>query len=279
MFTTKLMKFVIFYEFKEINNPEELVNQIKELFEKKSVKGTVLIAREGINGAYTVIDENHETVINYFKELGIKDFKIQETNKHQFDKTKIRFKEEILTLKQDINMNDKAEYVEAEQLKKWIDNNEVLMVDMRNDYEAKIGHFENAIKPNISRFRDLPKFVALLEQYKEKKIVTYCTGGIRCEKATAYMKKKGFKNIYQLHGGIIRYGEIVGNTHWKGKCFVFDNRLTIDIGTGAPPISNCKHCNKDSSQYAQCVNQECDKLFVVCNNCNDQLCDSCFTSI
>lgn len=278
MFITKQMKFVIFYEFKEINNAEELVNEIKELFEKQAVKGTVLIAREGINGAYTVIDENHEAVINYFKDLGIKDFKIQDTNTHQFDKTKIRHKEEILTLKQDINMKDKAEYVEAEQLKEWIDNNEVLMVDMRNDYEAKIGHFENAITPNITRFRDLPKFVELLEPYKEKKIVTYCTGGIRCEKATAFMKKQGFKKIYQLHGGIIRYGEKVGSAHWKGKCFVFDNRLAIDIGNGAAPISNCNHCNNHSSQYAQCINQECDKLYVVCQNCNDKLCNNCITT-
>jgi UPF0176 protein len=143
----------------------------------------------------------------------------------------VKARPEIITLNKDVDMNQKGEYIQPEELKALLDNNEdIILFDGRNQYEAKFGTFHGAITPDVNTFKEFPEFIANnLQDKKDKTIVTFCTGGIRCEKLTAYMKQEGFSNVKQLHGGILTYGKEVGGKHWDGECFVFDERLSVDM--------------------------------------------------
>jgi UPF0176 protein len=140
-------------------------------------------------------------------------------------------------------------------------------LDARNDYESRVGRFKNAITPNIKTFREFPKVLSELDGKKDKKILMYCTGGIRCEKASAFLKKEGFNNVYQLHGGILNFSKTFPNTIWEGKCFVFDKRLISEVNEGEKPITQCELCGLDCDLYKNCRNRECDKLTITCLNC------------
>ena len=170
-----------------------------------------------------------------------------------------------------------------------IKNNSVIILDARNYYEYKLGRFKNAINPNIKTFREFPKFV---EEFKKnfkgdneknkhgnkkikQKIVMYCTGGIRCEKASAYMKEQGFENVYQLDGGIINFCQQLPNTIWEGKCFVFDKRLMSDLNQNNKPITRCVNCNELCDLYRNCKNLECDDLVIQCVKCQEKLQGCC----
>jgi UPF0176 protein len=143
-----------------------------------------------------------------------------------------------------------------------------VIIDTRNDYESKVGKFKGAIIPPIATFREFPSFVKNLNLPKDTKILTYCTGGIRCEKASAYMVKEGFKNVSQLHGGIIKFCQALPNNPvWEGQCFVFDNRLSSPIGQDKKQINNCTHCNQPSDLYRNCKIKSCNKLIFICNSC------------
>ncbi len=156
--------------------------------------------------------------------------------------------------------------------------NDFIVLDARNYYEYNLGRFKKAINPNIKTFREFPRFVEKFKKDKEnkkKKIVMYCTGGIRCEKASAYMIKNGFKNVYQLEGGIINFCQQFPNTVWEGKCFVFDKRLMTDINQNNKPISRCVNCHQFCDLYRNCKNVECDKLIIMCVRCQEKLQGCC----
>ena len=168
-----------------------------------------------------------------------------------------------------------ANYISPEKLEKWFDRGEdFIIIDARNDYESKVGKFKNALTLPIENFRDFPKAVEKFENLKDKKIVTYCTGGIRCEKASAYMKSKGFKNVLQLEGGIINYVDKFPGKHFEGACFVFDDRLTADTGS-KEKLGKCEICETPCSDYTDCYNLDCDKLFICCENCREKMNNTC----
>ncbi len=267
---------ILFYKYVDMGSEEVLKKfQIRHLAlcKRLNLKGRVLIASEGINGNLTGEDKNIE---EYKKELH-KDpkfsdieFKEGPTANHNFRKLFVRIKKEIVTSGFGIDTTNKGKYVEPEELKQWYDNKEdFVIVDARNDYEYKIGRFKNAINLKLNTFKEFPKAAKELSKYKDKKIVTYCTGGVRCEKASAYLKQHGFKNIHQLHGGIIKYGEKLGDTHWEGKCFVFDTRGAIPLDTKkqSEPITQCELCNTPCDHYYNCANTKCDKRFISCDGC------------
>lgn len=234
------MQNILFYEFAEIQ-PEEYKDRLLEVCHSLALKGTILLAEEGINGCLSGTQDNTAIFMDYLKGCKpFKDivFKITPAESHTFKKLKIQVKPEIIKLGTNVDLSQRGDYVEPDELKKLLDAGKAVMVDMRNRYEAEVGKFKDAIIAPIDVFNELPHKLGELNEIKDaqeagKVIVTYCTGGIRCEKATALLNAHGFK-VKQLHGGIIEYGKVHGNTHWEGHCFVFDSRVALDLNPDCP---------------------------------------------
>ncbi|MFT4343448.1 MAG: rhodanese-related sulfurtransferase [Candidatus Woesearchaeota archaeon] len=241
MDSRNVMENILFYYFTPIKDVQEMRERLYEQCVSLGLKGTILLAKEGINGCLSGTVQSTESFMKFVKSdvhFPHIVFKRTYADSHTFKRLVVRVKNEIIRLdRPDLGASSAAPYVTPHELKELLDNDEVIMVDMRNDYEARIGKFKNAVVTSMETFRELPAKISELhdlKNVKDKKIVTYCTGGIRCEKATALLREHGFDNVYQLEGGIIEYCKACGNAHWEGKCFVFDSRLAIDIDPENP---------------------------------------------
>jgi UPF0176 protein len=274
---------VLFYLYVEMTDLEGFREAHHKVLEKHNLLGKVLIASEGINGNVTGEEQD---CIAYMQELHqdprFKDmqFKLGTTETHNFRKRIVRIRNEIVTYKIEADMKDKAPYIEPQELKAELDaGEEVVLIDVRNRFEYKIGHFEGAVEAQMDVSSEWPEAVKELASkgLKDKKVVTYCTGGVRCEKATAYLKEQGFTKVRQLHGGIIRYGEEIGDEHWKGKCFVFDTRgaIAIDPEKQAEPITQCETCYLPADTYRNCSLVTCDHRHIHCDECSIRLGGCC----
>lgn len=224
-----------FYIFTPLENPEATADQIKACLSPLGVKGSFIVAKEGMNGFLAgEIDAARESV-NALRALpGFASLQAKESfsDTVPFKRLIIKIKPEIVTFKQGEDhspLHRKTGRVEPEQLASWYENNEdFVILDTRNDFEYHLGAFEKAVNLNIRHFVDFAEAVKRLpEDWKKKKVVTYCTGGIRCEKAAPYLASLGFQDVYQLEGGILNYFEKKGGAHWNGECFVFDHRSTL----------------------------------------------------
>ena len=268
------MKHITFYKYVEIEDAEAFVKNHLEFCKFLDLRGKIHAGMEGINGSLSGEEKAIENYMESMKKdprFNDIDFKISEIEKHAFGKMFVRLKKEIVSSGMGVNIKNKAPYIEAKELKKMLDNDEdVVLIDVRNSYEHEIGHFENAVMPKSETYREWPSIVeSQLKKYKDKKIITYCTGGVRCEKATAYLKGQGFKDVSQLHGGIIKYGIECSDSHWKGKCFVFDDRRVVDLDPNKNngPITQCVMCKMPSSELHNCAHVKCDRLFTACPEC------------
>ncbi|MBP9121457.1 MAG: rhodanese-related sulfurtransferase, partial [Ignavibacterium sp.] len=252
-------------------------------------KGKVYLAKEGISGSIFGDDELTRKYKNYLKGYKIFEdiwFKETPTDSVAFSKMHVRVKEEIVNSGlRSTKLEHTAPKLTPEQLLKFYeDKKDFVIVDARNWYESKIGKFKNAITPQITHFREWPKVVESLSEYKDKTIVTYCTGGIRCEKASAYMREQGFKDVYQIDGGILNYILQFPDTYWEGGMFVFDDRRVFEPNTNAELMftANCHFCGKPTSYHINCHNIDCDKIIVSCHDCKvekEYCCsDECRTS-
>lgn len=282
-------KVISFYKYVNIENPEALMKEHLEWCLENGIRGKVYLAKEGISGSIfgdeDAITKYKEHLKNYksFKDVW---FKETPTDKIAFGKMHVRVKEEIVNSGlRDTKLEHTAPKITPEQLLKFYeDKKDFVIVDARNWYESKIGKFKNAITPQITHFREWPKVVESLSEHKNKTIVTYCTGGIRCEKASAYMREQGFKDVYQIDGGILNYIQQFPDTYWEGGMFVFDDRKVLDSNTREELkyIASCYFCNKPTSYHINCHNQDCDKIFVCCHDCKiekEYCCsDECRTS-
>lgn len=264
---------LLFYKFVGIENPEEFRATHLEFCENLGIKGKVLLAKEGINGS---ISGTKEQVEKYKRELTSHEkfsdveFKEEVGSFHPFRKMIVKIKNEIIRMDKEIDISKTGKHLSpAEFLEIYKNDEEVLILDARNDYEFDVGRFKNAIKAEISNFREFPEFVKKLEDKKDKKIVMYCTGGIRCEKASAYMIQNGFNDVSQLHGGVINFCQNFPNTVWEGSCFVFDDRLTTNVGQ-KDELNKCLHCLENCDFYKNCKNQLCNKKIFICGNCSDE---------
>lgn len=252
----------------------------REFCEARGMKGRILISQEGINGtvvgkardikAYMKFTEAHD-------EIGELEWKISETKHEIFPKLRVVVRDEIVTLglkskNKDVQLEHKADYIEPQELLDLYEKNEEFyIVDARNEYEARIGKFKDAIYFDIDNFRDFPQAVKKIKDLKDKPVITYCTGGVRCEKASAYLKEKGFKNVRQLHGGIQRYGDLVGGKNFEGTMYVFDRRVHVPVNTVNPSvISECYHCGTKIARYLNCCNAKCNKQIICCQSCEDK---------
>ena len=231
-----IISVISFYSFVNISEPEILMPKILLIGKKKSLKGTVLLAKEGFNGSISGTKENTQLLVDEITKLtGAEEvsIKINYCDIHPFQKLKVKLKPEIVALGiGDIDVNNlKGTYVETKDWDRFISQKDVILVDTRNDYEVEAGTFEGAINPFTDTFKDIPSWVEENKHLLEgKKIAMCCTGGIRCEKSTAYMKMIGYEEVYHLKGGILQYLEDTKNPNqkWKGECFVFDDRRAVD---------------------------------------------------
>ncbi|MBI2672087.1 rhodanese-related sulfurtransferase [Candidatus Woesearchaeota archaeon] len=269
-----------FYKYIPINNKiENLRKKYLKFCRSIEIKGKILIAKEGINGSVSGTKEQ----INKFKKYLLKNklfkdltFRENIANDYAFKKMLVKTRKEIVTSGLKADLKNKGEHISPKKLKEMLDkNDDILLLDARNDYESKIGKFKNAITPNIHEFRQFKILLKDLKKYKDKKIVMYCTGGVRCEKSSALLKENGFKNVFQLEGGIINYINQFPDSYFEGRCFVFDNRISIHSGTKNHDISMCDYCHVPSSRYINCENEKCDKFFICCRECDKIMRHSC----
>lgn len=238
------------YKFVTLENFEQLRKPIHNTMEENDVKGTLLIAKEGINGTIAGSRQGIDNVLSYLKSderLAQLSHKESFTDNAPFKRCKVKLKKEIVTMGVE-GIDPKqvvGTYVKPQDWNALISDPEVLLVDTRNDYEIEIGTFKNAVNPNTETFREFPQYVKdNLDPAKHKKVAMFCTGGIRCEKSTAYMKEQGFDEVYHLEGGILKYLEEVPeeNTMWQGDCFVFDDRVAVDHSLEKGKYDQCHAC-------------------------------------
>jgi UPF0176 protein len=267
-------KVISFYKYVDVENPESLAKEHLDWCLANGIKGKVYLAKEGINGSVFGEDEVTDKYKSHLKSYKIfEDVWFKETPTYQvaFNKMHVRVKNEIVNSGlNETSLEYTAPKLTPEQLLKFYeDKKDFVIVDARNWYESKIGKFKNAITPQITHFREWPKVVESLSEYKDKTIVTYCTGGIRCEKASAYMREQGFKDVYQIDGGILNYIQQFPDTYWEGGMFVFDDRRVFEPNTKEELkyTSNCHFCDKPTSYHINCHNIDCDKIIVCCHDC------------
>ncbi len=275
-----------FYQYVKIGNPNLFRNHLFVAWHEQDVLGRIYVAHEGINAQLSVPAKRFKE----FKEFTdgiyfLKDVRLNiaiEQDLKSFLKLKVKVRNKIVAdgLNDDtFDVTNKGIHVDALKFNELIEDPNVVLVDMRNHYESEIGHFKNAVTPDVDTFRDsLDIIEADLKDYKEdKKLVMYCTGGIRCEKASAYYRHKGFKNVFQLEGGIIEYARQVENqgleNKFVGKNFVFDHRrgerITEDI------ISHCHQCGESCDEHTNCANEACHLLFIQCKKCAEAMENCC----
>lgn len=270
---------LLFYKFVPIKNPESFRVDHLKMCTKLGVRGKVLVATEGINGSVSGTKkqvEEYKKVLRNDSKFRTIEFKEEKSLHHPFDKMEVKCKNEIIRLDKPVNMNHTGAYISPKEfLQLYKEKKDVIILDARNDYESDAGKFKNAMLAPIQAFRQFPEFVKGMNVQKDKAIVMYCTGGIRCEKASAYMVEQGFTNVKQLHGGIIRFCQEYPNTVWEGTCFVFDKRLTSSIGQEQSTVNTCIHCTMPSDFYRNCKNVDCNKLIFLCPECEKPFHECC----
>lgn len=275
---------ILFYKYVEVADPHALAAAQREICSEIGLKGRILIATEGINGTLAgssaAIDRYIETLKSDARFSDII-FKLSAGDATTFPKLVVKVRAEIVTLNAGELRPDRDNQLTSSAWKQMMEEDpSAVLLDIRNRYESAAGKFEGAVVCDIEHFRELPAYLDQLEALKDKRVLMYCTGGIRCEKASALFRERGFQHVYQLHGGIVSYQEEFGNEHWLGECFVFDQRMTVRHDDGLIPIGRCAHTQKVTSRFVNCLHDPCHKLFLCSEaaeleNPNYRLCPEC----
>ena len=268
-------KIVLFYKYVHINKPSETVVEHKSLCEELGLTGRIFIAQEGINGTIGGTDEatdKYKEAMNNHPLFADIDYKESPGGADYFPRLQVTAKSTIVNLGVDpreVTAEDRGIYLSAEEAHKLMSESpdDLVVFDARNDYEWRVGTFRNALTPDISNFRDLPEyFDTHTDKFKDKRVIMVCTGGIRCERATAYLKKKNVaQEVYHIKGGIHSYTEAFPDGHFRGKNYVFDARITQKITDDI--LGTCDHCKEPNDDYTNCINAQCNKQIIVCPNC------------
>lgn len=271
---------ISFYNYFFIEDPFAFRNELYRQLNAIGVLGRVYIASEGINAQINVPTTNFEKLREYLYSIpGLNNLRLNiavEDNSKSFFVLDIKVRKKIVAdgiEDQGFDIRNKGKYVNAEQFNQLTKDPDTIVIDMRNHYEYEVGHFKSAIEVPSDTFREqLPMAVDMMQENKEKNIIMYCTGGIRCEKASAYMKHKGFKNVFHLEGGIINYSRQAKEqgleNKFIGKNFVFDERLGERISDDI--IANCHQCGKPCDTHTNCLNDGCHLLFIQCAECAER---------
>ncbi len=267
------------YKFVQLDNYEELREPLRQTLEDNGIRGTLLLAKEGINGTVAGSREGIDAMLVWLdQQPGLENIVYKESYDEDmpFYRTKVKLKKEIVTM--GVEGVDPRKvvgtYVKPKDWNALISDPDVVLIDTRNDYEFQIGTFENAVNPKTDTFREFPQYVKEnLDPEKNKKVAMFCTGGIRCEKSTAYLKEQGFEEVYHLEGGILKYLEEVPeeDTMWKGECFVFDNRVSVNHKLEKGEYDQCHACRMPITEE-----EKQDERFeqgVSCPHCFDKYTD------
>lgn len=275
---------LLYYCYSRIEGAEQFASDHLQFCKSLNLVGRIIVADEGLNGTVSGTVESckiYMDTLHADPRFSKIDFKIDDVEEPSFIKMHCRYKSEIVHsgLRDPKVINPEVKtgvHLEPADFVKMKDEEDVVIVDVRSNYEHALGRFKNAITFDIENFRDFPKMINELAQYKDKKIVTYCTGGIKCEKASALLLHEGFENVYQLHGGIIKYGKEAGGEDFEGKCYVFDNRVAVDVNSVNPKvISTCRNCGTHTTKMINCANPECNEHFTQCDACGEKLEGAC----
>jgi UPF0176 protein len=278
-------KIILYYKFVPVTDPEMTRLWQLELCTRLGLKGRILISKHGINGTLGgPLDalRAYKSAMNKTEVFKGITYKWSDGSADHFPKLRVKVRDEIVTFHaaDELVVDEKGvvnggKHLKPEEVHKLVQErgDEVVFFDGRNAYEAKIGKFKNAVVPDVETSRE---FIEELEkpeyeELKDKPVVTYCTGGIRCEVISALMKNRGFKEVYQIDGGIAKYGEKYGDDGlWEGKLYVFDDRIQKGFTDKAKDIGECVHCSSKTSNYVNCANKQCNKLILVCESCADE---------
>lgn len=285
---TFLRKTVSFYRYIQIKDPKLMRDQLYETWSELNCFGRIYIAHEGINAQMNVPEHNwDEFVKRLYANENCKDvpFKLAvDGNGKSFYKLIVKVRDKIVAdgiNDHDFNPSNTGHYLNAGEFNKAIENPETIVVDMRNHYESEVGHFDRAFCPDADTFREeLPMVIEHLIGKEDKKVIMYCTGGIRCEKASAYLKHKGFKDVNHLRGGIIQYAQEVKQlgieSKFRGINFVFDERVGERITSDV--LSKCHQCSEPCDRHVNCKNDDCHLLFIQCAECEEKM-EGCCTPV
>lgn len=271
---------ILYYNFTKIDNPDAFCKEHKQYMKDIGIKGRVYISREGINGTLGGTPEKVQIYKDYLRSLeGFEDteFKEDKNDSVPFAKLICKVRDEIVAIHEEgLDPKDGGRYLSPAEWREYMESDEdYVLIDVRNNYESRVGHFKGAVKPDVKYFYDFPKWLDDADIPKDKKVLMYCTGGIRCEKFSVLMKQKGWDDVNQLHGGILTYAKEEGGKHYKGKCFVFDDRLVVPVNKGdLQPIAKCEITGKPADSYINCANMECNKLFV-CSEEGAEIMEGC----
>ncbi|MDB5164894.1 MAG: hypothetical protein JWL89_520 [Candidatus Saccharibacteria bacterium] len=276
-----MQKVILFYKFTPITDPEAVRLWQRALCEKLNLKGRILLAPHGINGT---LGGNMKDLKQYIKETktyaGFKDttFKWSEGAREDFPRLAVKVRDEIVTFgaTDEIKVDEKGivgggKHLKPKDVHKLVqERDDVIFFDGRNAYEAAIGKFKDAVVPDVAHTRDFAKELEdpKYNDIKDKPVVTYCTGGIRCEVLSMMMRKRGFQEVYQIDGGIAKYGEEYGDDGlWEGSLYVFDDRMATQFSDKAVDIGDCTHCGAKTSNYENCADKSCNDLIQICESC------------
>ena len=262
-----------FYKFKKITNCKKIKKILQKYFFNNNIRGTIIISNEGVNGTLSSNNENLISVIDKikktFKFIKFDNINFSTSRFQPFHRGKVKIKAEVVPMGLKIIKRKTINHIDPKKWNELIKNKNTYIIDARKPFEYKVGTFNRSINPDVNNFRDFPNYLKKLN--KDKTIAMFCTGGIRCEKASSFLEKKGFKNVFQLKGGIINYLKKIKkeNSLWKGECYVFDNRVSIKHGLVAGSFSMCSGCRKPiSSKDRKSYKYE---EGVSCPNCHDYL--------
>jgi UPF0176 protein len=287
-----MQKVLLYYKFTPLADPQAIRSWQRSLCEQFNLKGRILIAEHGINGTVAGELKDLKAYVKQTKTYApFKDitFKWSQGSRDHFPKLSVKVRPEIVTFGVPDQIEVDAtgivgggQHLKPEEVHELIEErSDVVFFDGRNAYEAAVGKFKGAVVPDVRRTRDFDKELQdpKYDELKDKPIVTYCTGGIRCEVLSVLMKNRGFKEVYQIDGGIVKYGEQYADDGlWEGSLYVFDDRMNLKFSDQAKDIGDCVHCAGKTSNYENCANKVCNKLVLVCEGCTAQkLCPECAT--
>jgi UPF0176 protein len=275
MLKMKPYSVILYYNYTPITDTEAYREKHHLFCLENNLLGRIIVAEEGLNGTVSGLTEDCNRYMQWLENdplfAGTNfDFKVEEHETNAFAKLHVRVKSEIVNSDLPVNPRVRTgKHLKPADFKEMVKNDpNVVLVDMRSNYEHAVGRFKGAITFDMDNLRELPDHVEEIAHLKDKKIITYCTGGIKCEKASAYLLERGFENVYQLHGGIIKYGLEEGGEDFDGKCYVFDNRVKTDVNVINPTVvSKCHICQTHSDHMVNCANPECNEHLPICPKC------------
>ena len=279
-----------FYLFTPIDDPQGCVASHKAFFKDKQLTSRIYISEQGINGQMSGTKEDAEKYMCWMHTQPLFEkivFKIHTYHEQAFPRQTIKYRKKLVALDEEVDLSNTGKHLSPGEWKERLEGSEKpLLLDVRNDYEWEVGRFNGAVCPPCETFKEFGQYAKELKDSIDPRttpVMMYCTGGIRCELYSSLLIKEGFSEVYQLDGGIINYGLKQGSDHWKGKLFVFDDRLTVPISEHPTEvIGKCYHCEKPNETYYNCANMDCNCLFLCCSDCLEKnagcCCTTCLTS-